>query len=405
MPSQRRFLMPVAVVLLLSLVTTTGRASEAEPNTKTLSERYVVPEGDVGALVEFIRRLSEYRPTTVEEDVEHRCKFQPALKQAAEKIVGLESDQTSPAYEAAEFILLTGRVRSLAQAVREEQDKTLADVKAYVVQRIEKGQGNVAAKLAELAAKTCQATGQYELAAETYRGLGELIENCDDRNVTNEGRRMRATAERLLAMSKSVPQAGAAPELPAASSLVPLDLQSLANRDITELSGPGRFAGNGLAELQKGEQTFSGVRFHIGDKLIQADKVEGIPVNRRIARLCILHATEGGSPSSVKDGTVIGRYKIRFDDGSEESVPIVYGEDVRDWWDFDDGRPVTRGRVVWTGGNIAADKYKVTIRLYLGVWENTHPGKMVNTVNYISSTNAPCKPFCVAITVEEPSEE
>ena len=66
---------------------------------------------------------------------------------------------------------------------------------------------------------------------------------------------------------------------------------------------------------------------------------------------------------------------------------------------------MTRGRVVWTGGNIAADKYKVTIRLYLGVWENPHSGKMVNTVNYISSTNAPCKPFCVAITVEEPSEE
>ena len=77
MPSQQRILMPVTIALLLSLMTTTGMASEAEaePITKTHSERYVVPEGDVAELVEFIRQLSEYRPTTVEEDVEHRCNF------------------------------------------------------------------------------------------------------------------------------------------------------------------------------------------------------------------------------------------------------------------------------------------------------------------------------------------
>ena len=50
---------------------------------------------------------------------------------------------------------------------------------------------------------------------------------------------------------------------------------------------------------------------------------------------------------------------------------------VRDWWDFDEGKPVTRGRVVWTGGNLAADKYGVTTRLYLGVWKNPHPDKTV----------------------------
>ena len=123
----------LAFALLLLFATTTVSASEAEPSTKAHSERYVVPEGDVAELLEFIQRLSVYQPTTAEEDVEHRSKLQPALKQAAEKIITLESDQTSTVYEAAKFVLLAGRVRSLAQAVRKEREKTLVEVKAFVI--------------------------------------------------------------------------------------------------------------------------------------------------------------------------------------------------------------------------------------------------------------------------------
>jgi hypothetical protein len=413
MLNQQRILVSVAFALLSPFAMTTGNASETEPSTKTQSERYDVPDGNVAELLEFTQRLSVYRPTTTEEDIEHRSKLQPALKQAAEKIVALESDQTSTAYEAAKFVLLAGRVRSLAQVVRREQERTLDEVKAYVVQRIEKGQGSVAAGLAELAGKTCQATGQYDLAAVAYRDLGELLEKCADGSVANEGRRMRANAERLLAMSESVPQVPAAPEIPAGSKLFPLDIQMLGNYSVAGSLGSGQFSGNGLAELRKGEQTLGGVRFQIGDKLVRMEdvedrdgvlKVEGIPVNRRIARLFTLHATGHGSPYFV-DGTKIGGYTIRYKDGSEASIPIVYGEDVRDWWDFDEGKPVTRGRVVWTGRNLAADKYQVTIRLYLGVWKNPHPEKTVNAIDYISSTDTKCRPFCVAMTVEEPGEE
>jgi hypothetical protein len=406
MPSRLHLPLPVAVALLLSIAAATGRASQVERSTETQSPRYVIPQGDVGRLVEFIQRLSVYRPKTVEEDIKHRRNFQPTLKQAAEKIVGLESDQTSSAYEVAQFVLLTGRIRSLAQAVRAEQEKTLADVKNYVGQRIAKGQGSVAANVAQLAVKTCQATGQYDLAAATYRGLGEELENCDDQNVSNQGRTMRATADRLVVRSKDLPQSSAAAKLPAANSLVPLDLQAQGNLNLWDTAGTG----NGLAELQLGEQTIGGVRFQVGDRVIKPkpekeSKVEGIPVKRKIARLWVLHATEYGSPRSVADGTPIGQYRVRFDDGSDESVPIVYGKDVRDWWDFDDGTPVTRGRVVWTGGNFTAGQRNVTIRLYLGVWENPRPEKMVDALDYISSTDTRCSPFCVAMTVEEPGGE
>ena len=413
MPSRPSILVAVTFWLLLPFTAPTGRASDAEPGAKTGSERYTVPEGDIGELVEFMQRLSGYRPTTTEEDVEHRSKLQPALKQAAEKIIALESDQASIAYDAAKFVLLADRVRSLAQTVRKEQEKTLAEVKADVIQRIEKGQGNIAATLAESAGKTCQSTGQYDLAAKTYHSLGELLEKCDDPSVASKGRKMRADAERLLAIANTVPKVPAAPEIPAGRKLVPLDIQMLGNYSVAGSLDSGQFSGNGLAELQKGQQTLGGVQFRIGDKLVRMEnvedrdgvlKLEGIPVNRRIARLFLLHATGHGSPY-MPDGTKIGRYAIRYKDGSEESIPIVYGEDVRDWWDFDEGKPVTRGRVVWTGRNLAADEYQVTIRLYLGVWTNPHPEKVVSAIDYISGTDTKCRPFCVAMTVEVPSEE
>jgi hypothetical protein len=413
MPAVQRIPVFVALALFSSSAPTMGSVSENEQPTNANSERYVLPDGGPTELVEFIRRLSQHQPTTTEEDLERRSKLQAALKRAAEKIVALENDQTSTAYEVAQFILLVGRVRSLAQAVRKEQEDTLADVRAYVIESAAKGEGKAAAQLAETAGKTCQATGQYDLAAKTYATLGEVLEKSQDASVATSGRKMRVQGERLLALSKGVPKVSDAPEVPAGSKLVPLDIQMLGNDSVVGSIGSGQFSGNGLAELQKGEQTLGGVRFHIGDKLIRmADvedrdgvlKVEGIPVQQKITRLFTLHATGNGSPYFA-DGTKIGSYTIRYEDGSEESIPIVYGEDVRDWWDFDEGKPVTRGRVVWTGGNLAADKYEVTIRLYLGAWKNPHPDKMVTAIDYVSSTSTKCRPFCVAITVEVPHTE
>ena len=85
-------------------------------------------------------------------------------------------------------------------------------------------------------------------------------------------------------------------------------------------------------------------------------------------------------------------------------MPVVFGEDMRNWWDFDNGKPVTRGRVVWTGTNLASEKLNRTLRLYLGVWENPHPEKPVSYLDFVCAKDGPCAPFCMAITVEEPTE-
>jgi hypothetical protein len=179
--------------------------------------------------------------------------------------------------------------------------------------------------------------------------------------------------------------------------------------DVTE----GDFHGNGLAELPKGEPTLGGVKFRTSDHLLQLGckqlsimpaAIEGILVNRKVARLYFLQAVQYGHPSSVPDGTRTGEYKIYYQDGTDASLPLVFGQDVRDWWIFDQGKPVTRGQVVWTGANPATDRSNRALRLYLGVWENPHPDKPVTHLDFIGIQDGPCAPFCIAITAEEPAE-
>jgi hypothetical protein len=185
-----------------------------------------------------------------------------------------------------------------------------------------------------------------------------------------------------------------------------LDLQSKAN---AKLKTPfhGGAAGNHLAELPRGEQKLGGVKFDIGDGLIQLagkqggtlpDKVEGIPVGRPFAKLYVLHAV--GTGYETPNGTVVARFTVHYQDRTKATVDIVYGQDVLDWWYYANSPTVTRGRVAWTGDNPAAKNGNAKVRLYLTTWENPRPKKKVSHMDYSSTKTTLAQPFCVALTVE-----
>src|SRR5262249_28471465 len=128
-----------------------------------------------------------------------------------------------------------------------------------------------------------------------------------------------------------------------------VDLQPLANQGLKD-SFPGPSEGNDLAGLKTGGGRFptmwgTGATldpwFHIGPRVIQLannklkgrrpEKVEGIDVGTKVAKLHVLHAAVG----EVTDGKVIASYVVRYADKSTVSIPVVYGKDVRDWW-YDD---------------------------------------------------------------------
>src|SRR5208282_2799223 len=126
-------------------------------------------------------------------------------------------------------------------------------------------------------------------------------------------------------------------------------------------------------ELPKGRQSFLGVEFQIrehqlmlkgtGEDLPLPERIL-IPIDQTVGTLYILHAaTHCNVGEGVPRGETIGQYQIAYEDEGGQLIPIVCGEDVRDWWaHHGDESPVTRGLVAcrWPiqwGGDLA--------RLYL----------------------------------------
>ncbi len=193
-----------------------------------------------------------------------------------------------------------------------------------------------------------------------------------------------------------------------------VDLSEVANRNRSE--DQHGFHGNNLLELKSGIQSLGGIQFNVIEKFLSLGskidrqhpkKVEGIKVEQSAARIRFLHGTgygaygEAGGALYVADGTPIGEYIIHLADGTKETVPIVYGKDVRDWWDWDKPFEVTRGKVAWSGENLYSRQEGQKIHLYLGTWENPKPNVKISKIDYFSTDTSAAAPFCLAITLEK----
>ncbi len=219
-----------------------------------------------------------------------------------------------------------------------------------------------------------------------------------------------------------VPQAAAALVGPwhcPRGKLVPIDLSRQANWSRTQ-STPDR-ASNSLVGLAQGPISLAGVEFQVAGRVIQlhgvglpkqARAVHGIPAGRRVSKLYILQGAQFCAQEyGVPEGGLIAEYRLRFVDGDRATIPVAYGKDIRDWWAGDSkssltkpGRDgaVTRGQVAWVGLNPEAKHDKRYLRLYLCTWENPHPEKPLESIDFVALHES-AGPFCVAITVEEPS--
>jgi len=397
------------VAFSLAARTALGSADDSRPDGENRADPYAVPQGDVSELLKFVERLLQYRPEEPADVVEYGSKFRRTLQQAAEQILKLEKDRGSEAYEAAQFIVLGNRVHWFARAVPAEQRRIVADVKAYLEEKLKQGNAQDAARLAAAAAKVIQQTGQWDWAAETNETFGALLQRADAMGVRERADSMLASARRLRAMSTFGPKP-APIEVAPQGTLVTIDLSTKANWGNTEW-WYGSYHGNGLSELPKGDQVLCGVKFHITTKMMQLGcdqmtdapgRIEGIPVGRKLHTLYFLQAAQYGFPGRVPEGTPIAAYQVHYTDGSEASIPVAFGRDVRDWWDHDQGMPTTRGRVVWTGSNPESEKAGKTLRLYFGVWDNPHPEKTVASLDYVKTEDKKCGPMCLAITAECP---
>lgn len=182
-----------------------------------------------------------------------------------------------------------------------------------------------------------------------------------------------------------------------ATGFSPLDFQALANQKLTR-----------LASLAVGEHRLQGVPFRVGEGVLQvgstsvADKpakITGIKVERKLRELYFLHATG----YHLDEEVTIGSYTVRYADGASETIPIVNGKDVTDWWKGPNSKAPTKGKIAWEGID-AVKKSDATMWLFMSTWKNPRPNAAVKSIDLASTMDTVCAPFCVAMTASEPSK-
>ncbi len=93
----------------------------------------------------------------------------------------------------------------------------------------------------------------------------------------------------------------------------------------------------------------------------------------------------------------IGAYILHYADGRQMELPIVYGEDVRDWWQPSDPKDATRAAVAWSGPSPSGPSGG--LRVFQRTWDNPRPDVEVESLDF-TSTVTKCAPFLIALTLE-----
>jgi hypothetical protein len=166
-------------------------------------------------------------------------------------------------------------------------------------------------------------------------------------------------------------------------------------------------AGHDLQDVPKGVQTLGGVPFDVRGLIQLAstrslgmtgvtypEAVMGIRVNRSGRELHFLHACGWSAPAGAK----VGEYVVHYANGQTRSVPIVYQQNVLDWWFRPGDAPPRGAEVVWQGQNPSTLRNGFKTRLLEYSWENPLPDVAISSIDFVSSMTE-AGPFLVAVTV------
>jgi hypothetical protein len=195
------------------------------------------------------------------------------------------------------------------------------------------------------------------------------------------------------------------PARPPGATWQQLDLTRFYNARLTDTWQHAPSFLNNLAEFPAGAWEAAGVKFDARG-IIQLKAitmappypmaVEGIPVGRRCTAIHFLHATGAQAPP----GTEVGQYRLRYEDGSTDVLPIIYGEDVSDWWHDVDGAAADQRLVVAWVSKIPDDiRAGRELCLFQSRYQNKKPDVPVQSLDF-TSANTSAAPFLIAVTLE-----
>lgn len=198
-----------------------------------------------------------------------------------------------------------------------------------------------------------------------------------------------------------------------------VDLSPYANRGLRDDKAAGivgwtNQGENDMRALPTGRRDFAGIPFFIAspkaaivlrssnaNNLDLPTEVRGIKIGRRADELFFLHTAAWPSPKPFK-------YLVHYEDGTSVEVPVVYGQQVIDWWDDPSRFAEAMARyglfVAWQGEN----PMRKGIILPGYEWTNPHPEKVIRDVDFtlVPESGLGAVPVLAAITgaVSRPSQ-
>ncbi|MGH2625178.1 MAG: glycoside hydrolase, partial [Anaerolineales bacterium] len=116
-----------------------------------------------------------------------------------------------------------------------------------------------------------------------------------------------------------------------------------------------------------------------------------VPVGRRAAMVAVLHATPF---AASRFGEEVGSYTVRYEDGSSDTIPILYRRNIGSWLD----EPISIDQeIAWSGRTLSG----LDVRLSLLRWMNPHPDKVIASIEFASNgTDATPAIFAVTLLAE-----
>jgi thiol-disulfide isomerase/thioredoxin len=167
---------------------------DAKPETH---DRYQLPEGGVKELLAFMKEIQTFRPKTAEEIAQHRAKFQPAMKSAAERIqqIATDEDKKLEGYSDALGLALFFRAADNQTASSSDQKKLIDDIKTYIGSNEKPSE--YALMAAQQLASRLEYGGRPEAAVEVCRDLAEALANSKDQKAVQTGIKLEGVARRL----------------------------------------------------------------------------------------------------------------------------------------------------------------------------------------------------------------
>jgi hypothetical protein len=167
--------------------------------------------------------------------------------------------------------------------------------------------------------------------------------------------------------------------------------------------------GNTLSRLPQGIQSFQGTKFDVRGVIQLAGKdslqitgvvypeaVKGIWVHKKGRQLHFLHAAAW----NPEDGNLeIGQYILHYANGKSGSIPIIYHENVSDWWARQNDKPLPCAQIAWEGTNPRTREIGFLVRLFKYTYKNPLPEIEIESMDFVSKL-VHSAPMLVAVTVE-----